>query len=202
MLIKKTIALLSLAFLVVSAVVLSSAYKVGDTITDFKLKNIDGNMISLSDYKEAKGYIIVFTCNHCPYAKAYEDRIIALQNKYGTIYPVIAINPNDAVKYPEDNFENMKKRAQQKKFPFVYLHDESQSVAQLFGATKTPHVYLIKKEGVKNIIQYIGAIDNNYQDAKAATEYYVADAIAALEAGKDIPIKETKAIGCSIKWKE
>jgi len=202
MIMKKTIALLSLTFLVVSAVVLSSAYKVGDTITDFKLKNIDDKLVSLSDYKEAKGYIIVFTCNHCPYAKAYEDRIIDLQNKYGKTYPVIAINPNDAVKYPDDSFENMKKRAKEKKFPFVYLHDESQSVAQLFGATKTPHVYIVQKEGVKNVIKYIGAIDNNYQDAKAATEFYVADAIAALEGGKDISIKETKAIGCSIKWKE
>ncbi|MDB5273518.1 MAG: thiol-disulfide isomerase or thioredoxin [Chitinophagaceae bacterium] len=202
MVLKKTIALLLLTFLVVSAVWLSSVYKVGDTITDFKLKNIDNKEVSLSDYKEAKGYIIVFTCNHCPYAKAYEDRIIDLQKKYGKTYPVIAINPNDAVKYPDDSFENMRKRASDKKYPFVYLHDDTQSVAHLFGATKTPHVYLVQKEGVKNVIKYIGAIDNNYQDSKAATEFYVASAIAELEAGKDVSIKETKAIGCGIKWKE
>jgi peroxiredoxin len=202
MLLKKTIALLSLAFLVVSAVVLSTAYKVGDTITDFKLKNVDDKLVSLSDYKDAKGYIIVFTCNHCPYAKAYEDRIIELQEKYGKQYPVIAINPNDATQYPEDSFENMKKRAEKKKYPFVYLSDDTQSVAHLFGASKTPHVYLVQKEGVKNVIKYIGAIDNNYQDAKAANEFYVATAISELEAGKDISIKQTKAIGCSIKWKE
>lgn len=202
MIMKKTIALLSVTFLIVSAVLLSSAYKVGDTITDFKLKNIDDKMVSLSDYPNAKGFIIVFTCNHCPYAKAYEDRIIALQHKYGTKYPVIAINPNDAKKYPDDSFDNMKKRAKEKKFSFPYLHDESQSVAKIFGATKTPHVYLIQKDGQNNIVQYIGAIDNNYQDAKAATEFYVEDAIAAMEAGKEIQVKETKAIGCSIKWKE
>ncbi len=199
---KKIVLLLFAAVLSASFILQPSAYRVGDEVKDFKLKNVNDKLVSLADYASAKGYIIVFTCNHCPYAKAYEDRIIKLQQTYGATYPVIAINPNDPVEYPEDNFENMKKRAEEKKFPFVYLNDETQDVAKTFGATKTPHVYLVKKENGKNIIKYIGAIDNNYQDEKAANEFYVQDAIAALNAGQDVKVKETKAIGCSIKWKK
>jgi peroxiredoxin len=199
---KKIELLFFVAVLSASFILRPSAYKVGDEVKDFKLKNVNDKLVSLADYPSAKGYIIVFTCNHCPYAKAYEDRIIKLQQTYGTTYPVIAINPNDPVEYPEDNFENMKKRAEEKKFPFVYLNDETQDIAKTFGATKTPHVYLVKKENGKNIIKYIGAIDNNYQDEKAATEFYVQDAIASLNAGQEVKIKETKAIGCSIKWKK
>src|SRR5690606_34894199 len=111
-------------------------YKIGDMATDFKLKNIDGKLVSLADYKDAKGYIVIFTCNHCPYAKAYEDRIVALDKKYKKLgFPVIAINPNNPGKQPEDSFENMKVRAKEKGFSFPYLIDEGQKIYPQYGAT-------------------------------------------------------------------
>ncbi|HSZ71685.1 MAG TPA: thioredoxin family protein [Cytophagaceae bacterium] len=190
-----------LVLISINAAFIIYAYKLEDEIKDFRLKSVDGKLVSLSDYPTTKGFIIVFTCNHCPYSKAYEERIIDLQKKYASTYPVIAINSNDAVTYPDDSFEAMKKRAVQKKYPFVYLCDESQDVAKIFGATKTPHVYLVQKQEEKNVIKYVGAIDDNYQDESAVKKHYVEDAIAALEKGIDVSIKETKAIGCSIKWK-
>lgn len=173
---------------------------VGDKAIDFELKNVDGNMVSLADYDEAKGYIVIFTCNSCPYAQAYEDRIIALHKKYAPQgYPVVAINPNDPERSPKDSFENMKTRAKEKDFPYVYLFDESQEVTQTYGATRTPHVFLLDKNLT---VKYIGAIDNNYKDADAADEKYVEEAIEALKKGKSIEPDFTKAIGCTIKWKD
>ncbi len=178
-------------------------YKVGDNIKDFSLQNIDGKNVSLADYKDSKGFIITFTCNHCPYAMAYEDRILALNKKYAKAgYPVIAINPNDAIQYPEDNFEAMQVRAKEKKFNFPYLYDESQKIAKQFGATKTPHVFIVQKEGDKLVVKYIGAIDDNWEKAADVKEKYAESAIDALLAGKPVATTSTKAIGCSIKWKK
>jgi len=178
----------------------SGGYKVGDVAEDFSLKNVDGKLVSMRDYKEAKGFIVVFTCNHCPYAVAYEDRIIALDKKYRKQgYPVIAINPNNPEKQKEDSYDLMKVRAKEKGFTFPYLFDEGQKIYPKFGATKTPHVYVIQKTVKSNVIQYIGAIDDNYEDEKAVKQTYVQDAVDALLKGKDVPVKETKAIGCSIK---
>lgn len=172
-------------------------YVVGDTVKDFSLKNVNGKTVSLSDYKRTKGAIIVFTCNHCPYAKAYEQRIIDLHQQYASKgYPVIAINPNDPAREPEDSYENMQKRAAEKKYPFVYLFDETQAIARQFGASRTPHVYLLS--GKK--IVYIGAIDDNSEDASAVKVKYVEQAIAELEANKAVSVPSTKAIGCGIKW--
>ena len=178
--------------------------QVGDTAPDFNLKNIDGSMVSLAGLKEAdssiKGFIVTFTCNTCPYAVMYEDRLIALHNEYAPQgWPVVAIQPNDPEVRPGDSFEEMKIRAEQKGFPFVYLFDEGQEVFPQYGATRTPHVFLLDA-ALK--VRYIGAIDNNPQDAEAATEHYVADAIAALEAGQEPDPNYTKAIGCTIKVKK
>lgn len=178
-------------------------YHVGDNVIDFSLKDINGKMVSLQDYKEAKGFIIIFTCNHCPYAKAYEDRIIALNSKYAKAgYPVIAINPNDAEQYPDDNFENMQTRAKEKKFKFPYLYDESQSIARTYGAIKTPHVFIVQKEAKNLVLKYTGAIDDNWENAVEAKEKYVESAVDALLAGKPITTTFTKAIGCGVKWKK
>jgi len=178
-------------------------YQPGDKVADFKLKNIDDKMVSLADYKDAKGFIIIFTCNHCPYSVLYEDRIIALHNKYAALgYPVIAINPNDAVKEPSDSFDKMKVRAQEKAFPFVYLHDETQQIARKFGAARTPHVFIVNKNKKDIILNYIGAIDNNAKEADKATEFYVQNAVDNLLADKKVETNITKAIGCTIKWKE
>ena len=181
----------------------ADGYSPGSSVTDFKLKNIDGKPVSLSDYPAAKGFIITFTCNHCPYAKAYEDRIIALNKKYANKgYPVIAINPNDASQYPEDNFDNMKLRAEEKKFTFPYLVDETQEVAKTFGAIKTPHIYVVQKEAKNLTVKYIGAIDDNWENPEIVNQKYVEDAVNALLANKPVEVKTTKAIGCSIKWKK
>ncbi|MGB0524715.1 MAG: thioredoxin family protein [Flammeovirgaceae bacterium] len=178
-------------------------YSVGDVVEDFSLKNIDGKMVSLASYKKAKGFIVTFTCNHCPYAKLYEDRLIELHNKYASKgYPVVAINPNDVTKQPEDSFENMKKRAKEKGFPFAYLYDETQEIATAYGATRTPHVYILHKDGKELKVKYIGAIDDNPRNADDASEFFVSDAINALLKGKEVKKTHTKAIGCTIKWKE
>jgi peroxiredoxin len=195
-----------LATLIITSLALTSAfaqgYKVGDEATDFKLKNIDGKMVSLGDYKDAKGFIVIFTCNHCPYAVAYEDRIIALDKKYKALgYPVIAINPNDPEVQPQDSFELMKERAKSKGFTFPYLIDEGQKIYPKYGAQRTPHVYILKKEGKKNIVKYIGAIDNNYKNANDADQKYVENALDALLKGQEPEVKSTVAIGCTIKTK-
>lgn len=173
-------------------------YAVGDSIEDFSLKNVDDTMISLADYKEAKGFIIIFTCNMCPYSVANEDRIIALDEKYKFKgYQIIAINPNDPEASKGDSFEDMKVRAEEKGFNFPYLFDEGQKVYPKFGATKTPHVYIVSKKTMK--IEYIGAIDNSSRNASAVTEKYVENALDALLEGREIKKTKTRAIGCSIK---
>ncbi|MEL1243141.1 thioredoxin family protein [Flavobacterium sp. DGU11] len=177
-----------------------AGYKVGDIATDFSLKNIDNKKVSLKDFKEAKGFIVVFTCNHCPYAQAYEDRVVALNAKYKKLgYPVIAINPNNPEKQKDDSFVKMQERAKEKKFTFPYLLDEGQKIYPQYGATKTPHVYVLQKTAKGNVVKYIGAIDDNYEDEKAVKQKYVESAVDALLKNKEVTVKETKAIGCSIK---
>lgn len=178
-------------------------YKVGDKAIDFTLKNVDEKMVSLADYKNAKGFIVIFTCNHCPFSQAYEQRIIDLHKKYESKgFPVIAINPNDKDREPDDSFENMQKLAKEKNYPFVYLYDETQQIAKAYGATRTPHVFILERSKKGNLVRYIGAIDDNYEDASAAKEKYTEQAVDALISGKSIATTQTKAIGCGIKWKK
>ena len=175
-------------------------YRIGDKATDFKLKNVDDKTVSLKDFKDAKGFIVVFTCNHCPFAIAYEDRLIELDKKYKKQgFPVIAINPNNPQKQPDDSFEKMKVRAKEKGFTFPYLFDDGQKIYPQYGATRTPHIFILEKTSKGNIVKYIGAIDDNHQDESAVTKKYVEDAVDALLQKKEIAVKETKAIGCSIK---
>ncbi|MDT8324269.1 MAG: thioredoxin family protein [Bacteroidota bacterium] len=181
----------------------TGGYEVGDKATDFTLKNVDGTMVSLADYDNANGFIVIFTCNHCPYSVAYEDRIIDLDNRYRPLgYPVVAINPNDPDVQPEDSFDAMIERAEEKEFPFPYLFDEGQKIYPQYGATRTPHVYVLERVDGELIVRYIGAIDNNYGDADAADEKYVAEAVNALLRGDRPEVSATKAIGCSIKKKK
>ena len=195
---KVLLALLTIT-LVSSFKPVADGYKVGDQAADFKLKNVDGSMVSLSDYKGVKGYIVIFTCNTCPYAVMYEDRIIDLHNKYAALgYPVVAINPNDPGVKPGDDFASMQARAKEKKFPFKYLFDEGQKVYPLFGAQRTPHVFLLD---ANRYVRYIGAIDDNAQNPSEVTNKYLENAIAALSSGKNPDPAETKAIGCTIKVK-
>jgi len=201
----KSITILAVVFLVSAFSVNTKiseekGYDIGDIATDFNLKNIDGKMVSLSHYKDAKGFIITFTCNTCPYAVLYEDRIEALNKKYAPKgYPVIAIMPNDTDIKPGDNMEAMKKRAASKGFTFPYLMDKGQKIFPQYGATKTPHMYVLQKTDEGNVVKYIGAVDNNYKDASAVTEKYVENAVNALLKGEEVKETKTRAIGCSIK---
>jgi len=181
---------------------LRNGYEVGDNATDFKLKNVDGRMVSLSDYKAAKGFILIFDCNTCPYSKAYNSRIIALNKKYSSQgFPVIAINANDPDVSPGDSFVNMVSEAKKKEYDFPYLVDKTQEIARTYGATNTPHVFVLNKDGGTLKVAYIGTIDDNARDASAVTRKYVEDAVDALLSGKPVPTLKTKAIGCGIKWR-
>lgn len=181
-----------------------SGYQVGDTATDFKLKDVNGKMVSMKDYKDAKGFIVTFTCNTCPYSVAYEDRIIALHNKYAPQgYPVIAINPNDVTASPEDSYTHMQQRAKNKSFPFPYLQDETQEVTKAYGATRTPHLYVVQKQKDGTYkVAYIGAIDDNFRAPEKVQKKYAEEALKELVTGKTISQPNTKAIGCTIKWRE
>jgi peroxiredoxin len=197
---------LFITFLFVLVVSLSNAqttgYKVGDKARDFNLKNIDGKTVSLKDFNKSKGVVIVFTCNHCPVAVAYQDRIIALHNKYASKgYPVLAINSNNPEDNPIDNLEGMQTRAKEKGFPFKYVVDETQDIAKTYGANKTPYVFLLQKIGNDFLVKYIGAIDDNSGDATAVKEKYLENAINALLANKPVQVATTKAMGCGIKFK-
>lgn len=177
-------------------------YKVGDLATDFNLKNVDDKMVSLASYEEAKGFIVIFTCNHCPYSIAYEDRIIELDKKYKALgYPVIAINPNDPEVAPDDDFDGMKVRASEKGFTFPYLFDEKQTVYPAYGATKTPHTYVLQKTEGGLKVAYIGAIDDSKEAESVETKYLI-NALDALLKGETPSPDYTKAFGCSIKAKK
>lgn len=189
------------AFFTVS--IFAQGLKIGDQAPDFTLKNVDGSMISLSDYNSEKGVVVIFTCNHCPYAIAYEDRIIELNNKYAPMgYPVVAINPNDPAVQPQDSYELMQARSKEKGFTFPYLFDEGQKVYPTYGATRTPHVYLLQNTGEVFKLAYIGTIDDNYQEADKVEDKYLENAIRSLINGGTPDPAETKAIGCSIKVKK
>jgi glutathione peroxidase-family protein len=182
---------------------LKAQYAVGDEIMPINLLNIDDEMFSTENAEDVDGFIIVFTCNHCPYAVMYEDRLNELDAKYAEKgYPVLAINPNDAEAYPSDDYAAMKVRAEEKGFTFPYLHDETQVVAKTFGASRTPHTYVVQKnDDGKFIVKYIGAIDDDPRGGEPDTKY-VEDAVDALIKGKKVKTDNTKAIGCSIKWKK
>ncbi|WP_375578782.1 thioredoxin family protein [Marivirga tractuosa] len=193
--------LISLSLMLIALMAFSfkkGGYEVGDKARDFSLKNVDGKMVSMDSYEDAKGFMVIFTCNTCPYSVAYEDRIIELHEKYADKgVPVIAINPNDDEKSPKDSFEKMIVRAKEKGFPFPYVYDETQEITKAYGATNTPHVYVLDAD---KTVKYIGAIDNNTKSAERADKKYVEDAVDAILNGSEVPEKKTKAIGCTIKW--
>ncbi len=179
-------------------------YEVGDYARDFELENVDGKMVSMADYSDAKGFIVVFTCNTCPYAKMYENRIIELDKEFKAKgFPVIAINPNDPSQQPGDSMNEMKARASSKKYPFPYLRDDAQDVTAAYGATKTPHVFVLNKEdNAKYRVEYIGAIDDSPRDASDVGEAFVANAINALLNGEKPTVTSKRAVGCAIKWRQ
>jgi peroxiredoxin len=193
--------ILSALVLMLSQAFAQSGYQPGDQVRDFSLESTDGKMVSFKNYPDAKGFILIFTCNHCPYAKMYEQRIIDLHKAFAPKgYPVIAINPNGAGTSGE-GLEDMQKRAKAKSYPFPYVADATQEVTKAYGAKRTPEVFLVQKTSNGFVLKYTGAIDNNPTDGGAASEKYVEQAIQALTKGASIASPVTKSVGCGIKWK-
>lgn len=165
---------------------------------DAKMTGVDGRSVSIGDTKGAKGTVVFFICNHCPFVKAWQDRIVALGNGAAAQgLGAIAINANDPAAIAEDDLATMKQVASAKGYHFPYVVDAGSRVARAFGASRTPEVFVLD---ASNKVVYHGAIDDNGQDAKAATHHYVADAIQAVSAGKPVAVAETKAMGCGIKF--
>lgn len=188
-----TAALLSLT----SAI--SPGYQIGDTVEDFTLPSVDGTDITLTEYMGEGGVVVIFTCNTCPWAEGYEDRINSMHTSLADKgWPVLAINPNDPTIKPGDSFVEMQKRSTEKEFKFSYTFDEAQEIFPVFGATKTPHVFVIDKS-MK--VRYIGGIDDNPQNADDVGINYVEAAVNSIELGEDPEPLTTKAIGCGIKYK-
>jgi peroxiredoxin len=199
---KKIILLLVLAFSAFLQAQTGTTLKAGDTAPDFKLKNVDGKEISFASYPKAKGFIVVFTCNTCPYAVAYEQRIIDLDNKFRSQgYPVIAINPNDPEASTADTFNKMQDLAKQKKYPFPYLFDAGQNVTDQYGAKRTPHIFIVSKSAKGNVVEYVGAIDNDPEGTKTEKIKYAEDVIVSLKNNQKPTITQTKEIGCTVKRK-
>ncbi|MWB92758.1 redoxin domain-containing protein [Flavobacterium sp. GA093] len=176
--------------------------KAGQAAPDFKLKNVDGKEISFASYPDAKGFIVVFTCNTCPYAIGYEQRIIDLDNKYRSKgYPVIAINPNDPEASKADTFDKMQALAKEKKYPFAYLFDPGQVVTDQYGAKRTPHLFIVSKSAKGTVVEYTGAIDNDPEGTKTDKTKFAESVIDALNSNQKPAITETKEIGCTVKRK-
>jgi peroxiredoxin len=173
--------------------------KIGDRAIPFRLPGVDGTEHALGDYSGRAAVVVMFSCNHCPYVQAWEDRMVQIQSDYASKgVQLVAINANDASKYPEDSFAKMKERARDKKFNFPYLRDESQEVARAYHAERTPEVFLFDKASV---LRYHGAIDDNYDDPEQVKAKYLREALDAVLGGTGPRIAETKPIGCSLKWK-
>ena len=186
----------------VSIAQLSQGYQIGDVVSDFSLMSTDEKMVSMADFPDTEGFIVIVSCNTCPWVHRYEQRIIDLHNKFASKgYPVIAINPNDVNRSPGDSFEAMQARAEEKQFPFTYLHDQTQEIAEAFGATYTPEVYVIEKTDQGLILKYHGAIDDSPRSAEEVEEKFVEEAIDSLLSGKPVKRSRAKGIGCSVKYK-
>ena len=198
--------LLSCLILFMGVKFAGAQYAIGDEAMDFSFKNVDGELVSMADYESAKGFIVVFTCNTCPWAQKYEDRINTLNKKYESKgFPVIALNPNDPELKSGDSYSAMIDRANDHKYSFPYLTGEKvvsrmQHVAKTYGATRTPHTFVLEKKEDKLFVRYIGAIDDDPQGGSEDAVKYVEAAVDAIMEGKEITTTSTKAIGCGIKW--
>ena len=182
-----------------AVVLLSFTSAVDKPVADFRLQNVDGKFVSLKDYPDAKGFIIVFTCNHCPFAKLYPPRLNELNSRFKPLgVPVIAISSTDTLVYEGDTYPKMVEKAQNEHFNFPYLFDEQQVVAKNFSAQKTPHAFVVWKENGMWVVKYSGAIDDNGAEPAKVKHQYVAAAVDALLSGKEVTIKETRSIGCQI----
>jgi peroxiredoxin len=173
--------------------------KPGEKAVPFELTGVDDRRHALEDYADKEAVAVIFTCNHCPYARAWEDRLIGIQSDYAARgVQLVAINANDANKYPDDSFPRMKERSEEQGFNFPYLYDESQEVARAYGAERTPEIFLFDKGGS---LRYHGTVDDNYEDPAAVNAHYLREALEAVLAGREPSTTETTPVGCTIKWK-
>ncbi len=173
--------------------------RIGDPLPTFSLPGVDDRTYTPEDFRDAEILVVIFSCNHCPYVKAYEDRMIQIAKDYvdrGVRF--VLINANDPEQYPDDSFENMKIRAREKGYPFPYLYDASQDVPRAFGAGRTPEVFVFDRE---RRLRYKGAIDDAWDDPQAVKRAYLREALDALLRGQEPPVTETPAVGCTIKWR-
>jgi peroxiredoxin len=181
----------------------AQGYQVGSVVKDFNLPSVDGKNVSLSDFKNSKGFIIVFTCNACPYSKLYEERLNQLNSKYKNLgVHLIAINPNDPQTQPEDSFEKMKSKSMDKNLAYPYLYDENQKQTTAFNPSKTPHAFVITVENNNYKVVYSGAIDDNSSDAEAVKVKFVENAVDEVISGRKISVASSTPVGCAVKWKK
>lgn len=193
----KLASLVTVAMVMAAMPLWADALKIGDALpsADTKMKNVDGKTVSINDVKGTKGTWVVFSCNHCPFAKAWEGRIMDLNKTYSAQgIGMIMINPNDPAAQPIDSYEEMQQRAKDRGYTFPYVVDDGSVVARAFGASRTPESFLFDKDGK---LVYHGAVDDN-KDLEDVTKTYLKDALEAVVAGKDVAVKETRAIGCGI----
>ena len=199
----KKLLILALGLLLAAAVVAGEAtgpqLEPGAKAPSFSLKGTDGKTHSLDQVKGTKGTVVVFTCNHCPFAKGYEDRLIALAKEYQAKgFGFVAINSNDPAVSPDDGFDQMVTRAKEKSLPYPYLVDGSQEIAKAYGAQVTPHVFLLDADGA---VKYRGRVDDSLKEPEIKS-HDLKDALDAVLAGKPVPNPTTKAFGCGVKWKK
>ncbi len=177
-----------------------SGYALGDAVDDFTVKSTDNRAVTLRDYQAQKGLIVVFSSNHCPFSRIYEERIQAIDRQFAPQgYPVLAIMPNDPTVYPEDSFANMQRRADEQHYPYTYAIDESQQATRRFGTSRTPQIFVLKQTNGQFIVEYTGAIDDNPQDRAGVKRNYVDEAVSSLLAGRPVSTPITKAVGCAVK---
>ena len=175
----------------------------GQTINDFQLLSTSGKNFKLSDNANAKGYIVVFTSNNCPFAKLYPERLKALNKKYEPLgIPLVCIRSTDTTVMDEDVYEKMIELTKREQFNFPYLVDGDQEVAAQFHADKTPHAFVVWKENEQWVVKYSGAIDDNGAEEKKVKHRYVAEAVDALLGGNEVAIKKTASVGCGIHYRK
>ena len=172
------------------------------TVSDFHLKSTDNKWISLKKYPTAKGFIVVFICNHCPFVSRYAERLNMLNKKFGPLgIPLIAINSSDTLIFGDETFDKMIAYSKKKKYTFPYLCDKNQSVGRNFGANKTPHAFVIWKQKSNWVIEYSGSLDDNGAESSKVTHAYISEAVENLLAGKKVSIPATNSIGCEIHYR-
>lgn len=171
---------------------------IGNDLPDFQLPAVDGKTYALKDFPKGKPAVVMFICNHCPYVQAVEDRLIQLGHDLKAQgVPVIAICANDEESHPEDSFENLKKRSEEKNYPFIYLHDKQQNVARAFGAVCTPDFFVYDSN---HKLAYRGRLDDSWKDAGKVQKRELFEAVQVLLKNEKVSDEQTASMGCSIKW--